>query len=219
MTTPAVHLETASPYPTQEFINVCHRFIRAAVMFARMITRALHLGVPLSYSSWRFINVYHRFIGRREICAALCSNYDTIFFGTNRVRRQLLQQASATSHKISSLQTNDGTDWRFNPPAASHFGGLWEADVKFVKRVIEEATLTFEKTMLICIEAALNYRPMQALRDDPTDLAALTLTHLLIGEPLPAIPAPYLPSDNYSMFDRLNLTRQMFEHFFSSDST
>lgn len=189
------------------------------VVFVCMATRAVHLEAASSYTALEFINVYHRFVGRRGICAVLYSDCGTNFVGANKELRQMFHQASATSHEINSLLAKDGTDWRFNPPAAPHFGGLWEAAVKSVKfhlkRVIGQATLTFEEmtTLLIRVEAALNSRPLQALRDDPTDLAALTPSHLLIGEPLTVIPAPALPLDKFSTHDRFTLTRQMFEHF------
>jgi len=93
---------------------------------------------------------------------------------------------------------DQGTHWRFNPPAAPHFGGLWEAAVKSVKhhlrRGIGETRLTFEEmaTFLAKVEACLNSRPVQALSDDPEDLSALTPGYFLIGGPLNAMPEPSL---------------------------
>ncbi|KAL6417853.1 hypothetical protein ACFW04_012490 [Cataglyphis niger] len=66
--------------------------------------------------------------------------------------------------------------WRFNPPSAPHFGGLWEAAVKYLKhhlrRVLGESTLTYEEmsTFLTQIESCMNSRPLQALLDDPYSL-------------------------------------------------
>ena len=54
--------------------------------------------------------------------------------------------------------------WKFNPPASPHFGGLWEATVRSTKyhlnRVIGETTLTYEELsiLLYSIEACLNSR-------------------------------------------------------------
>ncbi|XP_033222745.1 uncharacterized protein LOC117176601 [Belonocnema kinseyi] len=94
-----------------------------------------------------------------------------------------------------TLSSDEDTNfWRFNPPAALHFGGLWEAAVKSTKfhlhRVIGDSTLTFEEmtTLLTQIEACLNSRPLIAQSDDPTYISALTPGHFLIGGPLHAVP-------------------------------
>lgn len=64
--------------------------------------------------------------------------------------------------------TAERVQWRFNPPAAPHFG-IWEAAVKSVKhhlrRVIGEATITYEEmaTLLVEVEACLNSRPITPL--------------------------------------------------------
>ena len=72
----------------------------------------------------------------------------------------------------------EGTTWRFNPPGGPHFGGLWEAGVKSVKRhlkrVIGETKLTYEEfsTILYQMEACLHSRPLLSLTDDFTELVA-----------------------------------------------
>lgn len=62
---------------------------------------------------------------------------------------------------MANLVANDGTQWLFNPPASSHFGGQWEAEVKSIKhhlRRIGDTFLTYEEinTLLTQIEAELN---------------------------------------------------------------
>ena len=77
--------------------------------------------------------------------------------------------------------------WYFNPPGAPHFGCLWKAAVKSTRRhlvrLIGESTLTFEKlsTLLSCIEACLNSRPLIQMIDDANDLPIFTPAHFLIG--------------------------------------
>lgn len=108
--------------------------------------------------------------------------------------------------------------WRFNLPAAPHFGGLWEAAVKSTKhhlrRVIGEA-LTYEEmaTLLTQVEACLNSRPLQPLTDDPDDLAALTPGHFIIGAPLLAVPEPSLTYEKDNTLSRWQLFQKMRDHF------
>ncbi|XP_013139177.1 PREDICTED: uncharacterized protein LOC106103830 [Papilio polytes] len=114
---------------------------------------------------------------------------------------------------------NDGTTWHFIPPRAPNFGGLWEAGIKSVKthllRVLGNTTLTFEEmtTLLAQIEACLNSRPICELNDDPNDVAALTPSHFLIGEPLVAIPEKLQTNFNITPLDRWKLVRKISAHF------
>lgn len=120
-----------------------------------------------------------------------------------------------------TLLANDGTQWLFNPPAASHFGGHWEAGVKSVKyhlkRVVGDNFLTYEEmnTLLTQIETVLNSRSLSPLSDDPEDLNALTPGHFLTGSSLTTIPEPSLLSLKGFRLSRWQLTRQMLESFWT----
>ena len=188
-------------------------------VFVCLFTRAVHLEVASGYSTEDFLNAYRRFVSRRGICATIASDCGTNFVGANRELRDLFEHAQAQSFEIAHLLANDGTQWLFNPPSAPHFGGLWEAAVKSIKfhlkRVIGDTLLTFEEmtTVLAQIEATLNSRPLQPLRDDPTDSEALTPAHFLIGAPLNSISEPY--TLDIALPSRWQLLRQMCEHFWS----
>ena len=189
------------------------------VIFVCLATRAVHLDAASDYSTQEFLNVYRRFTGRRGTCATLSSDCGTNFVGADRELRQLFEQALNTTKEIAHLLANDGTEWKFNPPSAPHFGGLWEAAVKstkfHLKRIIGESTLTFEEmsTLLTQIEACLNSRPIQPLNDDPTSLEVLTPAHFLIGSSLSNIPEPSSLDASMSSRTRWGMIRQMQEHF------
>ena len=190
-------------------------------VFVCLSTRAVHLEVASGYATQDFLNVYRRFVGRRGICASISSDCGTNFVGADKELRCLFEQASTQSAEIAQLLANDGTEWRFNPPAAPHFGGIWEAAVKSVKfhlkRVTGETLLTFEEmtTLLTQIEACLNSRPLGPLTDDPSDFSALTPAHFLIGTPTLTVPEPCTLDLNTSRLSRWQLIRQMYEHFWS----
>lgn len=150
------------------------------VLFVCHATSAVHLELVTDYSSDAFIAAYKRFTARRSICATLMSDCGTNLKGADSELRNLF---SATSKELGELATTlakDGTQWKFNPSAAPHFGGKWEAGVKSVKyhlkRVLGNAILTYEEmtTLLTQVEAVLNSRPLSPLSDDPEDLNALT---------------------------------------------
>ncbi|XP_037825809.1 uncharacterized protein LOC119613826 [Lucilia sericata] len=109
--------------------------------------------------------------------------------------------------------------WHFSPPAAPHFGGIWEAGVKSVKyhlkRTIGEAKLTYEEmsTLLIQIEAVLNSRPLVALNnDEPGQFDALTPGHFLIGRPLNAC-AELVEEANINSLNRWKLIQKLRKDF------
>ena len=75
---------------------------------------------------------------------------------------------------------------KFIPKKAPHFGGLWEAAVKslkrHLKRIVEENKLTFEEltTTLTQIEACLNSRPLTPIPSDSDGIEALTPGYFLV---------------------------------------
>ncbi|XP_025262213.1 uncharacterized protein LOC112637209 [Camponotus floridanus] len=185
----------------------------------RTLHRAVHLEVVSDYSSDAFLAAFRRFVSRRGLCEEMYSDCGTNFIGADNQLREFFRASSSDGRRISREVAKEGISWRFNPPAAPHFGGLWEAAVKSMKhhlrRVIGETTLIFEKmsTLLSQIEACLNSRPLQALSDDPDDITALTPGHLLIGAPLLAVPEPSLAERSPNALSRWQLLQRMRDHF------
>ncbi|XP_026467856.1 uncharacterized protein LOC113371444 [Ctenocephalides felis] len=99
------------------------------------------------------------------------------------------------SASLNSELHKHNINWSFNPPAAPHFGGLWESNIKSIKahlyRVIDEQILTYEElnTVLIQIEALLNSRPLCWMSSDPSDPQPLTPAHFLTLTPLNILPS------------------------------
>ncbi|XP_025264626.1 uncharacterized protein LOC112637998 [Camponotus floridanus] len=167
-------------------------------VFVCLASRAVHLEVVSDYTTEAFLAVLRRFVSRRGICRNLRSDCGTTFVGADSQLTALFTAGTPESHRIIDSLASERIEWRFNPPSAPHFGGIWEAAVKSLKhhlrRVIGDAKLTFEEmsTFLTQVEACLNSRPLQALSDDPEDLAPLTPGHFLVGAALTAVPEPSL---------------------------
>ncbi|XP_039285280.1 uncharacterized protein LOC120351552 [Nilaparvata lugens] len=119
---------------------------------------------------------------------------------------------------LSEFAAHQGIVFHFNPPAAPHQGGLWEAAIKSIKHhlrhVIGEQILTLvEFTMLITqIEAILNSRPLTPLSNDPTDISTLTPGHLLTGSPLVAIPEEDYQDVNLNRLKHWKLIEALHQH-------
>ena len=131
----------------------------------------------------------------------------------------MFKRGSLFSQQISASLSKEGSTWKFNPPAAPHFGGIWEAAVKSVKyhlkRVVGETRLTFEEfsTLLCQVEACLNSRPLIPLWDDPHDLLALTPAHFLIGDVSLLFTEPRITEENIPLILRWRRTTQFVQRF------
>ncbi|XP_071653545.1 uncharacterized protein, partial [Temnothorax longispinosus] len=171
------------------------------------------------YTTEAFLAAYKRFTSRRGICSTLSSDCGTNFKGADADLRKLFLASSKELEELAKLLARDGTQWKFNPPAAPHFGGKWEAGVKSVKthlnKIVGDQLLTYEEmnTLLIQIEAVLNSRPLCPQSEDPTDISALSPGHFLIGQALTTIPEPSLDGVKVSHLSRWQLLRKMLEDF------
>ena len=76
--------------------------------------------------------------------------------------------------------------WKFNPPTASHMGGIWERHIRNVRKVLDGilTTQVLEderlETLFCEVESIVNGRPITPVSSDPTDAEALTPNHLLL---------------------------------------
>jgi len=192
------------------------------VVFVCLSTKAVHLEAASDYTAEAFLAAFRRFVSRRGLCQEMYSDCGTNFVGANRELREMFRASSAVGRRIAQATASDGIRWKFNPPAAPHFGGLWEAAVKstkhHIRRVIGEATLTFEEmiTFLTQVEACINSRPLQPL-SDPDDLSALTPGHFLIGAPLLAVPEPSLVDRVDNTLSRWQLLQKMRDHYWQRE--
>lgn len=138
-----------------------------------------------------YLEALKRFFGRRGLSSDINSDNGTNFVGTDRRIDKDLKEAVRNNKTIIPILASQKIRWHFIPPAAPHFGGIWEAGVKSVKfllkRTIGEAKLTYEEmsTLLTQIEAVLNSRPLVGMHNnDVTQIDVLTPGHFLIGRPL-----------------------------------
>ena len=90
--------------------------------------------------------------------------------------------------------SNKNIQWTFNPPNASHRGGVWERLIqttqKILKSLVNEQLLSDEKLLTIIAEAEriINDRPLTAVSNDPRDLPVLTPNMLLLMKNNSSIP-------------------------------
>lgn len=93
--------------------------------------------------------------------------------------------------------------WEFNPPTASHMGGVWERQIrsvrKIVKRVLHQQILDDERldTVLCEAEAIFNGRPLTPVSGDPQDWNVITPNSLLLLRETDKPPGKFCNADQF----------------------
>jgi len=183
-----------------------------------MVTKAIHLELITDLTSEAFIAALKRFCSRRGKCSKLFSDNATNFVGACAELKKLQRLAIDQKEPMAQYLAKENIEWKFLPPRAPNFGGLWEAGVKsfkyHFKRVVGNDKLTYEQflTVVIQIEGILNSRPLSSLSSDIDDLQVLTPGHFLIGRPNNAIVEPDItdiPDNRLKLWKRVTKIVQL----------
>ena len=176
---------------------------RYGVLYTCLVVRAIHIEVAHSLDTDSFINSLRRFISRRGAPEEIRSDNGTNFKGGNREISEAIRQWNLNQLHEFLLQRE--IRWHFNPPRASHMGGVWERQIRSVRKVfaavLKEQTLTDEglHTLLCEAEAIINGRPLTKLSEDHRDVSVLTPNHLLLFRPNSCFPpGVFSKADSYS---------------------
>lgn len=152
---------------------------RWAVLFTCFTTRAIHIELVESMDTSSFINAVRRFLAVRGTVRKFFSDC-----GSNIV-------ASFKELDISKVKDHlleEGCEWSFNPPHASHMGGVWERMIGIVRRILDSmfaklgpTHLTHDVLLTFLAEASaiVNARPLVPVSVDPGAPEVLTPAMLL----------------------------------------
>jgi hypothetical protein len=157
---------------------------RYGCIFTCLRYRAVHFEIANDLSTDSFIHAVFRFVARRGPPSIIYSDNGTNFRGAaldilNAMKRWNQEQIT------SSLQKKE-IEWQFNPPAASHYGGVWEHLIRSIRRIlhsmigeqlVNEETLT---TFMTEVEKIMNDRPITPVPNESEDLSALTPNDILL---------------------------------------
>ncbi|XP_029172199.1 uncharacterized protein LOC114941382 [Nylanderia fulva] len=109
-------------------------YIAVLVCFA---TKAVHLEVVSDLTADAFLGAFKRFMSRRGRPACVYSDNGTTFIGANRQIREIYEVISSPEgqENVRQFARRNEFVWKFIPPHAPHFGGLWKAAVKSAKLI------------------------------------------------------------------------------------
>ena len=136
---------------------------RWGLLFKCMTTRAVHLDIVEYMDTDHFLMAFRRFVSRRGVPYEVHSDCGTNFVGGHSEIQEALKKMEP---ELVKRLAEYKVVFRFNPPNAPHFGGLWEREVRSVKgalkavignRVVPEPVL---RTVLIEAEGIMNSKPL-----------------------------------------------------------
>ena len=167
---------------------------RYGVIFTCMSSRGAHLEISHSLETDACINAIRRFMARRGPVKSITSDNGTNIVGAEKELREMLSWMDQS--KVSNFLGNNGIEWHFNPPTASHFGGEWETMIRTTRKILysllKEPGSMLDNEMLSTVfceaENILNNRPLTTTSNDPNDMLPLTPNMLTNpgGKPLEA---------------------------------
>ena len=144
-----------------------------------------------------FINAMRRFISLRGTVSQLCSDMGTNFVGASRELSEALKEIDC--ERVREYLVRNGCEFVFNPPHASHMGGVWEHQIRTVRNILSAllkdhgSQLDDEglRTLMAEASAIVNSRPLTVeTLHDPLSSAPLTPNHLLMMKPSVMVPPP-----------------------------
>ena len=157
---------------------------RYGCLFTCLTIRAIHIEIAHSLDTSSFLNALRRFISRRGAPVQIRSDNGTNFVGGERELREAIE--GWNQHQINDYLCQRGIAWKFNPPLASHMGGVWERQIRTIRRILKvllkEQMVTDEAlaTLMAEVESIVNSRPITPLSNDSNDLEPLTPNQLLL---------------------------------------
>lgn len=180
---------------------------RWGLIFTCLSSRAIHIEVLQSMDTDAFICALRRFFAIRGPAAILRCDCGTNFVGAKSELANALSEMD--EKKIKRYVTEQGCEWKFNPPHSSHFGGVWERQIGTIRRVLNAMLLSLGSsqldhellvTLMAEVTAIVNSRPLTAITSDTDEPKPLSPSMLLTMKQRPLYPPPgkFVAQDLYA---------------------
>ena len=178
-------------------------------LFTCLASRAVHIEVAHSLSTDSFIHALRRFMSVRGQVRMLRSDRGTNFIGAKRELEECVELVKSNPVREFLLKHDCDIQFLFNPPNASHFGGVFDRMIRSTRNILDilleqhGSQLDDESLRTFMCEAAgiINTRPLAVdTLNDPLSLEPLTPNHLLMAKSRVVLPPPgeFVREDMYS---------------------
>ena len=191
---------------------------RYGCVYTCLTTRAIHIELINSLDTDSFLNGLRRFMARRGSPKKIFSDNGTNFVGGQSELKRGLKELQFS--KVHQYCVSQEVEWVFNPPHASHMGGVWERLIRTIRKVLSgllmnsKQRLTDEvlSTVLCEVESIINGRPITKVSSEANDFSPLTPNHLLLLRKGPD-PPPGVFLQDHMYRRRWKYTQHLVEQF------
>jgi len=165
---------------------------RYGCVFTCLNIRAVHIEMLEDLECDTYINCMRRFMARRGKPSKMISDNGTNFTSANSELQRALRNLDHES--INRYCVQQGIEWTFHPPTASHMNGACERMIRTIRKVLaglrDQCRLSDDilNTWFTEIESIINHRPLTKVSDDVSDDAPLSPAHFLLGKASPQVP-------------------------------
>ena len=170
---------------------------RYGLLVTCMCSRAIHIEMLDDLSTDAFINGLRCFISIRGFVKQIQCDNGSNFVGAAR---------ELNKNRLSSYFAERHCEFVFNPPDASHAGGVWERQIRTVRDILSSILLTCPRklddsslrTVFYEVMAIVNSRPLSVSElDNPKEIQPLTPNHILTAK----ANIPYPPPGEFERSD------------------
>ena len=176
----ATGIDICGPFAVRNGGRGFHK--RWILLLTCLACRAVHFEVLRDMKSGTFLNALIRFHARRPGLRILVSDNGTTFKGGNNELKRAIKEWNEANASALLLR---GIEWRFGPPHAPHWGGVWERLVRELKKHLhfmltkDKHDLDVFTTALVEVERIMNGRPLTYVSSDIKDMTPLCPANFL----------------------------------------
>ena len=196
---------------------------RWGLLFTCLCSRAVHLEMLDDMTTDAFINGLRCFISIRGKVQQIRSDQGSNFVGAKNELATALKELK--NERIEHYLANQDCEFVFNPPSASHRGGVWERQIRTIKAALDGITQLCPgrlddsslRTVFYEAMAIVNSRPLTVdTMNSATSPEPLTPNHILTMKSSVPLPPPghFLPQDMY-LRKRWRRVQYLVEQFWS----
>jgi len=112
---------------------------RYGVIFSCLVSRAAHIEISHSLDTDSFLNALRRFTARRGNVQVMRSDNGTNLVAGSKELKDCLKKWNDSAIDVECHRR--GIDWKFQPATASHFGGVFEREIRTIRKILNSTSI------------------------------------------------------------------------------